>query len=192
MHRFPPLWTHVTTAAARCAAALAVSAGLLLPMPSRADTLSDARALTQRGETTEALRRVDAALAADGRDVQLRFLRGVLLMDLQRDSDALTLFSQMSLEFPELPDPLNNIALLQVRVGRLDEARMALETALRNDPTHRMALANLGQVHLMLAARSWEALASLNTLEPTLQQRLNAVRQLVQRSAEPRLTNPKP
>ena len=175
----------------RLACAGIVCVCLLAAAPSHADTLSDARALTLRGEAAEALRRVDAALTADNRDVQLRFLRGVLLMDLKRDGEALALFNQMSLEFPELPDPFNNIALLQVRAGRLDEARTALETALRNDPTHRMAHANLGQVHLMLAARSWQTLAALGPLEPLLEQQLNAVRVLLQTSAEPRSTKPK-
>lgn len=160
-----------------------------MPLRSHADTLSDARALAQRGEAGAALRQVDAALAADGRDVQVRFLRGVLLMDLKRDSEALSLFNQMSLEFPELPDPFNNIALLQVRAGLLDEARQALETALRNDPTHRTARANLGQVYLMLAARQWETLAAGGPLEPTLQQRLSAVRALLQTAAAPPMPN---
>ena len=86
----------------------------------------------------------------------------------------------MSLEFPELPDPFNNLALLHARAQRLDEARVALETALRNDPGHRTARANLGQVYLMLAARTLETLAAQGPIEPQQQRRLNAVRALLQ------------
>ena len=146
---------------------------------ARADALADARALAAQGDPSAALRRVDAAIAADTRDVQLRFLRGVLLLDLQRDAEALAHFEQMSLEFPELPDPYNNQALLLARAHRLDEARVALETALRNDPSHRTARANLGHVYLMLAARTLEALALQVPVEAAQQRRLDAVRTLL-------------
>jgi tetratricopeptide (TPR) repeat protein len=153
------------------------------PEPARADALAEARALAAQGHAVAALRRLDQAMAADPRDVQLRFMRGVLLMDLQRDAEALAHFQQMNLEFPELPDPLNNIALLQARAQRLDDARMALEAALRNDPAHRAALANLGQVYLMLAARTLQTLAAQGPIELQQQRQLDAVRALLLQAA---------
>lgn len=155
-------------------------AALLTGPVARADTTAEARALIAQGDPLSALRRVDAAIAADSRDVQLRFLRGVLLLDLQRDAEALAHFVQMTLEFPELADPYNNLALLHARAQRLDEARVALETALRNDPGHRTARANLGQVYLMLAARTLETLSAQGPIEPAQQRRLDAVRALLQ------------
>ena len=157
-----------------------VAAMALTPGAARADALAEARALSLQGDAAAALRRVDAAMATDSRDVQLRFLRGVLLLDLQRDAEALAHFEQMSLEFPELPDPFNNLALLHARAQRLDEARAALETALRNDPGHRTARANLAQVYLMLAARTLETLAAQAPAEPQQQRQLDAVRALIQ------------
>ncbi len=162
-------------------------AAALMPGLARADALADARALASQGDMTAALRRVDAAMAAEPRDVQLRFMRGVLLLDLQRDAEALAHFELMGLEFPELPDPFNNLALLHARALRLDEARVALETALRNDPGHRTARANLGQVYLMLAARALETLAAQGPVEPQQQRRLDAVRALIQ---EPKIKPP--
>ncbi len=174
-------------AAARWAqATLLVLCAALAPAVARADALAEARALSSQGDYPTALRRVDAAIAADPRDVQLRFMRGVLLLDLQRDTEALAHFQQMSLEFPELPDPYNNLALLHVRAQRLDEARVALEAALRYDPGHRTARANLGQVYLMLAARALETLGAQGPIEPLQQRRLDAVRALLL------LTEPRP
>jgi Tfp pilus assembly protein PilF len=103
----------------------------------------------------------------------------VVLMDLQRSTEAMELFESLSQDFPELPDPFNNIALLHVRAQRLDAARLALETALRNDPQHRTARANLGHVHLMLAAKMWEQLATQGPLDAALQNKLSAVRALI-------------
>jgi tetratricopeptide (TPR) repeat protein len=157
-----------------------VAALWLNPGAANADALAEVRALSAQGDAASALRRVEAAMAADPSDVQLRFLRGVLLIDLQRDAEALAHFQQMSLEFPELPDPYNNLALLYARAGQLDEARVALETALRNDPGHRTARANLAQIYLMLAARALETLLAQSPTEARQQRRLDAVRALIQ------------
>jgi Flp pilus assembly protein TadD len=141
------------------------------------------RRLLAGGEPTQALERADRALAADPRDVSVAFLRGVALMDLGRDAEALAHFERVSQEHPQLPDPLNNVALLRARAGRLEAAREALEAALRNEPGHRTARANLGLVHLMLAAQAWEQLASSGPLDPALARRLEAVRLLLAEGA---------
>jgi len=152
---------------------------LLCAAPAWADEVSELRAMLARGEAEAALKRAQAASAAQPRDAQLRFLQAVALMDLQRDDEALALFTRLSQEYPELPDPQNNIALLHARAGRLEQARQALETALRNDPSHRLSRTNLGQVYLMLAVQAWEQAATGGPLEPALQRRLEAVRALL-------------
>jgi Flp pilus assembly protein TadD len=145
----------------------------------RADEVTEVRALLARGDAEGALQRAQAAAAAQPRDAQLRFLQAVALMDLKRDVDALALFTRLSQEYPELPDPQNNIALLHARAGRLEQARLALEAALRSDPSHRLARTNLGQVYLMLAVQAWDQAAMVGPLEPALQRRLEAVRALL-------------
>ncbi|MBX3635807.1 MAG: tetratricopeptide repeat protein [Rubrivivax sp.] len=117
--------------------------------------------------------------AANPGDAQARFLVGVVLMDLQRDAEAMARFQELAQEFPELPDPQNNIALLHARAGRLEAARVALETALRNDPGHRLARLNLGHVHLMLAVQAWEQAAAAGPLEPAMQRTLEGARALL-------------
>jgi Tfp pilus assembly protein PilF len=109
----------------------------------------------------------------------------VALMDLGRDAQALALFTRLSQDYPELPDPLNNIALLQARQGQLEAALLSLQSALRNDPTHRTARANLGQIHLMLAVQAWSQLAATGPLEAPLQRRLEGARALLPSAAAP-------
>ena len=157
-----------------CLLAAALAAG-----PATADVLSDVQTLMARGDLPAALRTADAAAKANPRDAQARFLHAVVLMELQRQDEALAAFMQFSQEYPELPEPYNNIALLHVRAGRLELARQALETALRNDPGHRAARANLGEVYLMLAVQAWEHAASTGPLDPRLMRKLDAARSLV-------------
>lgn len=158
-------------------ARLAFSLLLLCAAQARAGDAADIRALLTEGELSAALQRAEGAAAARPRDAQARFLHGVALMDLGRDAQALALFTQLSQEYPELPDPLNNIALLHARAGQLGLARQALDAALRNDPGHRTARINLGQVHLMLAVQAWEQAAA--PADAALLRRLDAARALL-------------
>ncbi len=135
--------------------------------------------LLRQGQAAAALGSVNAALTSQPKDAALRFLRGVSLMDLQRDAEAALAFTELAEEYPELADPWNNLALLHVRAGQPERARQALELALRNDPSHRTARLNLGEVYLMLAAQSWQAAADIAALEPAQLRRLNAVRELL-------------
>lgn len=152
---------------------------------AHADDAAEVRALLARGDAAGAQARAEKAASANPRDVQMRFLQGVVLMDLQRDEEALAHFVKMTQDYPELPDPFNNIALLHARGNRLELARQALENALRNDPAHRAARANLGQVHLMLALQAWELAAAGGPMDTALQRRLEGVRALLAVSSAP-------
>ena len=163
----------------RCVAKPLLLLAAVATAPVRADTADEVRLLVQRGDHTAALQLAQKIADANPRDAQARFLHGVVLMDMGRDVDALAVFGKLAQLYPELPDPMNNIALLQARAGRLDEALAALQAALRNDPGHRTARANLGQIHLMLALQAWERLAETGAMEPAVQRKLEAARALV-------------
>jgi Flp pilus assembly protein TadD len=152
---------------------------------AQADSVADVRALISRGDLSAAVTRADQAIALQPRDAPLRFLRAVVLMDLGRDAESLEAFTLLTQEHPDLPDPYNNIGLLQARAGRPEAALAALEEALRCDPSHRTARANLGQVHLMLAVKSWDQLARSGPLDPALHRRLEAVRALLAAGPQP-------
>ncbi len=172
-HRYHALYT-----ALRVPALLLAATWMAAPT-ARADDLSELRVLMQRGELPAAMVRADQAIAAQPRDAQLRFLRGVVLMDLARDAEALNAFTQLTQEHPDLPDPYNNIGLLHARAGRPEAALAALQEALRCDPGHHTARANLGQVYLMLAVKTWDQLARGGLLEPAMQRQLEAARALL-------------
>lgn len=137
--------------------ALLVAAALLAVMPLRADELQDIDKLYRAGDVQQALRKADEAIAAQPRAAQIRFLKGVMLSDLKRNAEAIEVFTALTQDFPELPDPYNNLAVLYAAEGQLPNALVALQTALRNDPKHRAARENLGDVYLALAVQAWTA-----------------------------------
>jgi Flp pilus assembly protein TadD len=144
---------------------------------ARADIGTEIQALLSAGQPQQALLRAQAATAANPRDPQARFMLGLVSMALGKDAEAMAIFKQLTQLYPELPDPLNNIALLHVRANALPLALEALESALRNDPSHKLARANLAEVHLMLAVQVWEKLAAEGDLSAATTQRLKAVRE---------------
>ncbi|MEO5735450.1 MAG: tetratricopeptide repeat protein [Rubrivivax sp.] len=154
-----------------------LTSGSALDSVWAAPIADDIRAMLARGDTTAALARAEQAAAAAPNEPEPRFLKAVVLMQSGQDDAALALFTKLTQQFPELPDPYNNIALLQARAGRLELAREALLQALRNDPGHRAARANLAQVYGMLAVQEWTAAAQADPSDPELARRLAAAAQ---------------
>ena len=134
--------------------------------------------LFRQGQPTLALQRADESLAAEPQNASLRFLKGVMLSETGRAAEAITVFEQLTQDFPELPEPYNNLAVLLAASGQLDAARSALETALRHDPAYRTAHENMGDVLTRLAQRAYEAAAAGRSAEPALQRKLRLVREL--------------
>ncbi|MES2717263.1 MAG: tetratricopeptide repeat protein [Pseudomonadota bacterium] len=129
------------------------------------------------GEPRIALQRLEQALAQRPGDAPLRFLQAVLVTEAGQAAEAQRLLERMTEEFPDLPEPYNNLAVLQAASGQLDRARSLLETALRLDPAYRTAHENLGDVFVRLAQRAYEAAAGPRS-EPALQTKLRLVREL--------------
>ncbi len=85
--------------------------------------------LLKSGKAAEALGKADQRLTAAPRDPQLRFLRGVAQTDVGQTDAAITTFTQLIQEYPELPEPYNNLAVIYASQNQLDKARTALEMA---------------------------------------------------------------
>lgn len=140
-------------------------------------TAADIERQYRGGEQRLALQRLDQALAQQPGDAPLRFLQAVLAAEAGQPAEARRLLERMTQEFPDLPEPYNNLAVLQAADGRLDQARSLLETALRLDPAYRVAHENLGDVFIRLALRAYEA-ASGPRAGPGLQAKLRLTREL--------------
>lgn len=137
--------------------ALLVAASILGCAPALADDAADIEKLFRAGKVEQAMQLADAAIADKPRHAQVRFLKGVMLTELKRNEEATQIFIALTEDFPELPDPYNNLAVLYAASGQLQSALVALQTALRNDPRHFAARENLGDVHLALAQEAWVA-----------------------------------
>ena len=128
------------------------------------------RAITQqisRDQAQAALKAIEAreaALAnnpAPGRDVQLMFQKARALAALGRGAEAEAVYRDMTIKYPELPEPWNNLAILYISRNDFDQARLALETAIMNNPRYSAAISNLADLQLLMALRDYETAAAL-------------------------------
>jgi len=159
---------------------LAAAAALACaPLAAQTTDGESVRVKLSQGNLAGALSTVQAALLNKPNDAQLRFLLGVVWMDMGRDAQALEQFKELNQQYPQLPEPLNNLGLLQARGGQLESARLSLQAALLADPAHRAARSNLGQVHLMLAVQAWERVAASGAIDANLLRRLEGARALL-------------
>lgn len=151
---------------------------LAFPAPARADDLGEAQRLLEQRRLPEALARVDAALASKGRDPKGRFLRGLILTELGRREEAIAAFQQLTVDYPELAEPYNNLAVLQAQAGRFDQARTALELAVRLQPKNALAFENLGDVYARLASQAYDQASQLNPRAAGVQAKAKLLREL--------------
>ncbi|MCB5364493.1 hypothetical protein H0484_12130 [Pusillimonas sp. CC-YST705] len=114
------------------------------------------------GQSAEALKVIEkyenirgASPEALGTDVQLMFQKGRALSAIGRNDEAIALYRDMTVRFPELPEPWNNLAAEYVKKNQLDLARDALLMSLSISPSYAAARINLGRVYLMLARESF-------------------------------------
>jgi tetratricopeptide (TPR) repeat protein len=141
-----------------------------------ADEPTEVLRLKSGGQVGAALQRADLALAITPRDAQLRFVRAGLLADLGRPAEAVAALRALSEERPELAEPYNNLAVLHAAAGELDQARMALEQAVRANPSYAAAHENLGDLHAVLAQRAWAQAARLDPSNPSAALKLRQAR----------------
>lgn len=139
---------------------------LLLSMVScavYADAYSDVTQLVRVGKLKEALSRADQHLATQAKDPQMLFLKGVVLRDSGKTNEAIVVFTKLTQDYPELPEPYNNLAVLYAGQGQYDKARAALEAAIRTNPSYATAHNNLGDIYAKLASQAYNKALQLDS-----------------------------
>ena len=144
-----------------------------------ADELADVSQLLRAGQHAQALTKADAFLSKNPRDAQMRFLKGVILTEQNKSAEAITIFSKLTEDYPTLPEPYNNLAVLYASSGQYDKARTALDMAIRTNPTYATAYENLGDVHAKLASQAYDKALQLDNSNTAAKSKLTMVRTLV-------------
>lgn len=151
----------------------------------RADDYGDVTQLLRQGKTSEALSKADQYLAGKPKDPQMRFIKGVIQSEAGKPNDAIATFVALTQEYPELPEPYNNLAVLYASQNQYDKARTALEMAIRTNPSYATAHENLGDVYAKLASQAYSKALQLDNTNPAIQPKLALIRDLFTTNGKP-------
>ena len=168
----------------RVGSALIIGIGTLLSLllapawASPTEDVKEASRLYQQGKLDNALTKVNEALAQQPKDAQGRFVKGLILTEQKKSADAIQIFTGLTEDYPELPEPYNNLAVLYASEGNYDKAKAALELAIHTHPAYATAYENLGDIYAQLARRSYDKALQLDKSNTTAQSKLAMVKDL--------------
>ena len=117
---------------------------------------SDVEKLIKARKYQDAVTQINADLKKTPRNVQLRFVKARLQIEMRQFDQAKKTLIEITQQFPELPEPYNNLAAIAANQGQWIEARDYLELALKLRPSYAIASANLGEIYIRLGAQAYE------------------------------------
>jgi tetratricopeptide (TPR) repeat protein len=146
---------------------------------AQADSLDEASQLLKSGQHAKALEQINRHLAAKPKDAQGRFLKGIILTGLNKPSEAIAVFQKLTEDYPELPEPHNNLAVIYAQQKQYEKAKQALEMAIRTHPAYATAHENLGDIYSRLASQAYGKALSIDASNASAQTKLAMINELV-------------
>lgn len=131
-----------------------------------------------KGDLQGALSTLDNFLKDSPQDADARFTRGLVLTKLNKTDDAIKVFAGLTKDYPQLPEPYNNLAVLYAQKGQYDKARDALEAALATHPSYATASENLGDVYAALAGKAYNRALMLDKNNQQIRYKLSLINKL--------------
>ncbi|MCF8177218.1 MAG: tetratricopeptide repeat protein [Sulfuritalea sp.] len=171
--------TQIRFNAIRLLASFASFALLMLAPTVHADELQDISKLVKQGQHARALEQVDQFLAKKPKDAQGRFLKGIVLTEMNKPSEAVMVFTKLTEDYPELPEPYNNLAVIYAQQKQYDKAKQALEMAIRTHPSYATAHENLGDIYARLASQAYDKALQIDSSNSSAQNKLALIRDLM-------------
>ncbi len=166
---------------------LAIALGLAAGFagPALAGPPPEIQKLVRQGQYPLALEKIDAYLAETPGDAEARFLKGVVLSETGKPAEAIEIFTRLTEEYPEMPEPYNNLAVLYAQQKLYERARSALEMAVQAHPSYAIAWENLGDLYVKMAAQSYEKAAQLDPKSRTASSKLTLARDMLRVQGKP-------
>jgi len=117
---------------------------------------SDVEKLIKARKFEDAVTLINSHIKKTPRNVQLRFVKARIQIEMREFDQAKKTLIEITQQFPELPEPYNNLAAIAAHQGNWIEARDYLELALKLRPSYAIASANLGEIYIRLGAQAYD------------------------------------
>jgi tetratricopeptide (TPR) repeat protein len=148
-------------------------------------TIQEANQAFRQGNNQAALQKVNGFLTANPKDAQGRFLKGLVLTELNRYPEAIKVFSSLTEDYPELPEPYNNLAVLYAAQADYERAKNSLEMAIRTHPSYATAHENLGDIYAKMASQAYDKALQLDKSNTSALTKLALIRDLFSPTPRP-------
>jgi Flp pilus assembly protein TadD/ketosteroid isomerase-like protein len=143
-----------------------------------ADELKDISQMADSGQQAAALERINTYLAANPKDAQAMFMKGIILVEVGKREEAIVAFTDLTNKYPNLPEPYNNLAVLYADAGQYDKAKKALETAIKTHPSYATAHENLGDIYARMASEAYDKALQLDKGNSRAESKLALIKDL--------------
>jgi tetratricopeptide (TPR) repeat protein len=150
-----------------------VSLLVLMGSWARADVYTEVNNKITSGQLQAAQSMITRHLEKLPSDPQMRLMQSQIQAAQGQLSLAQETLEALTQEFPELPEPYNNLAALYARQNDFEKALNLLALAIRARPDYALALENLGDVHVALARQSYLKSKALPSQSPLISLRLD-------------------
>lgn len=162
--------------------------GCLAASPLQAATTDEVQSLIREDRLDAALDAVEKALAEDADNVEMRFLKGLVLTRQDRLDEAAKVFRALIDDYPKLPEPYNNLAVVYAAQGEYDKARETLLRAINTHPSYATAYENIGDIYAKMASDAYNQALELDNGNSTAREKLALVNDLFPGEAERSIT----
>ena len=147
--------------------------------------LYEIQTLVNQKQLPQALEKIDSYITSKPRDAEGYFMKGIILTEMKRPAEAMAVFVKLTENFPEFPEPYNNLAVLYAQQKQYDKALTALEMAIRTRPDYAIAYENLGDLYAKLAIQAYDKAIQLDASTRTTQAKRALINELIDHSKAP-------
>ena len=140
---------------------------------ARADVYTEVNDKITAGQLQTAQSMITRHLQKQPSDPQMRLMQSQIQAAQGQTALAQETLEALTQEFPELPEPYNNLAALYAQQHAFEKALNSLAQAIRARPDYALALENMGDVHVALARQSYLKSKALPSQNPLMSLRLD-------------------
>ena len=122
---------------------------------ARADVYTEVNDKITSGQLQAAQSMITRHLEKQASDPQMRLMQSQIQAAQGQTTLAQETLEALTQEFPELPEPYNNLGVLFAAQGQYEAALSAFVTAIQARPNYQIALQNLGDLYTAMAQQAY-------------------------------------
>lgn len=131
-----------------------------------ATELQQAKKRQRQGDLKGAFDQFNHYLVANPSDPNGWLFYGISLINQNKLDDAADIFRQLTLLYPDAPEPYNNLAVIYARQGNHEKAVELLQQALETNPSYAQVQKNLQAIYSALATQAYNRALDLSHEKP--------------------------